>query len=144
MGFHLDHLALEQAVAGPLTDALLQTFDQGLVLLHGAGSHRHMVVFRKDPRIEIRGHVSAHIHFSQAFVILHLLRRQLDALLEGDRHVVVAGIHRFGHAAVGAIGTHDQINLQGPGFAGGLTSGVVGIGEGVGALSVGTGVDLGD
>ena len=63
MGFHLDHFALEQTIAGSLADALLQTLNQGLILLHGAGSHRDMIVFGKDPGIKIRGNIGSHIHF---------------------------------------------------------------------------------
>ena len=54
MGFDLDHFAFEQALVGPLPDAFLQTFDQALVLLHGAGAHGHVVVFGKDPGVEVR------------------------------------------------------------------------------------------
>ena len=54
MGFDLDHFAFEQALVRPLPDALLQTFDQALVLLHGAGAHGHVVVFGEDPGVEVR------------------------------------------------------------------------------------------
>ena len=144
VSFHLDHLTVDQALLGPLTDAFLQALDQGLVLLHGSGADRNVVVLGEHPGVEVGGHVRAHVHLGEALVVLHLLRGELDALLEGDRHVVIAGVHGLGHAAVGTVGANDQVHLKALGFARGFPFAVVGIGEGVRPLAVGTGVDLGD
>ena len=144
MGFHLDHFPFDQALAGPLTDAHLQVFDQGLVFLHGAGADRHVVVFGEDPGVEVRRDIGADVHLGQALVVAHLFGRKLDPLLEGDGHVVIAGIHRFGDAAVGTIGANDQIHLKAFGGAGGRTIAVVRVLQGVGTLALGSGLDLGD
>ena len=53
MGFHLDDFTMQQAIAGPQTNAFLQPLDQALVLLHRAGTHGHMVVLGENPGIEI-------------------------------------------------------------------------------------------
>ena len=143
MGLHLDHFAIEQAFFGPLTDAFLQALNQGLVVLHRSSTHGHVVVLWKDPGVKIGRHISAHIHLSQAFVIFHLFGRQLDAFLECNGNVVIAGIHRLGNTAVGPIGADDQIHLQGLGLPGGFPRGVIGIGERVRALAVLAGVDFG-
>ena len=77
--FDLDHLAFEQTLAGAITDPSLETLNQALVLLHRAGANRHVVVFGEDPGIEIGGHISAHVHLGEIFVVGHLLSRQLPA-----------------------------------------------------------------
>ena len=142
MRFHLDHFAFEQALVGPFSDALLQTLDQALVLLHGAGAHCHMVVLGEHPGIEVRRNIRADVHLGQILVIGHLFGRKLDPLLEGDGHVVVPGIHRFGHAGVGTVSADDQVHIEALLFAGGAAAAVVGVMKGVGTLSVVTGVDL--
>ena len=102
-----------------------------------------MVVLGEDPGIKIWGNIRTHVHLGEIFVVLHFLHRQPDAFLEGDRHVVIASIHGLGYAAVGAIGTNDQIHLQAFRLASGLAAGIVGVGEGVRTLAIGAGFNLG-
>jgi hypothetical protein len=143
MGFHLDHFTIEQTFFSALANAFLQALDQGLVLLHGAGAHGNVVVFGKHPGIEIGRHIGAHIHFSKTLIVLHLFRGQLDALLEGDRHVVIAGIHGLGDPAIGPIGTDDHIHDHVLGHTGGLAGAVIGVVQGVGTLALAAGINLG-
>ena len=140
MGFHLDHLAAEQALAGPLADAPLQGLDQGLVFLHGAGAHRHVVVLGKHPGVKVGGHIGAHVHLRQILVVGHFLPGQADPLLKGNGHLVGPRIHGLGHPGVGPVRADDVIHLQGlaitlePGTVGGVT-------DGVGAFALGSGGD---
>ena len=144
VGLYLDHFAIEQALFSPFPDALLQTLNQGLVLLHGAGAHSYVVVFREHPGVEIWRHIGSDIHFGQVFVILHLFGWQLNPLLESNRHVVIASIHRLGNAAIGPIGANDQINGQFLGNTSGFTGAVIGVMEGIGALALGAGINFGN
>ena len=111
MGFDLDDFAVNQPFFGSFTDALLESLDQPLVLLHGSSTNRHVVVLGEHPGIKVWRYISTHIHLSQVFVVLHLLGRQSDALLESDGHVVVTGIHSLGHSTISAISPHNQINF---------------------------------
>ena len=107
VGLHLDHLTIEQALFSPLADANLQALNQGLIFLHGACADGNMVILGENPCIKVWGNIGSHVHLGQIFIIFHLFRWQLDALLESDCHVVIAGIHCLGHPAIGAIGTND-------------------------------------
>ena len=64
--------------------------------------------------------------------------------MEGDSHVVIAGIHGFGNAAIGTISPDDQIHLKAFGGPGGRTIAVVGVLECVRPLALRSGLDLGD
>mmetsp|Transcript_2976 Transcript_2976/g.7125 ORF Transcript_2976/g.7125 Transcript_2976/m.7125 type:complete len:332 (-) Transcript_2976:82-1077(-) len=72
-----------------------------------------MVALREDPSIEVRRHVLAHIHLRPLLVVLHLVLGDAHALLESNGILVVPCPNLFGNAAVRAIGTDDDIDLQG-------------------------------
>mmetsp|Transcript_95689 Transcript_95689/g.298955 ORF Transcript_95689/g.298955 Transcript_95689/m.298955 type:complete len:254 (-) Transcript_95689:340-1101(-) len=72
-----------------------------------------MVTLGEDPGVEVRRDVLAHVHLGPLLVVLHLLVVHLHALLEGDGVLVVPRLDVLGDAAVGAVGAHNDIHLQG-------------------------------
>ena len=142
MSLHFDHFTFEEAFGGTFANALLQTFNQALVLLHRAGTNRHVVIFREDPGVKVGRHICADVHLGKILVIRHLLRRKFDSLLEGNRHVVITGVHRFCDAGIGSIGTDDQIHIQGFGLPCWTATAVVGVMDALRALTVCAGVNF--
>ena len=142
VSFHLDHFTFEQAFGGAFSNALLQALNQALVLLHRAGTNCHVVVFREHPGVEVGRHICADVHLSEILVIRHLLRWKFDPFLEGNRNVVITGIHRFRHSGVGAISPDDQIHIQGFWVPSRTATAVIGVVDAIRALPVVTGVDF--
>mmetsp|Transcript_16027 Transcript_16027/g.52205 ORF Transcript_16027/g.52205 Transcript_16027/m.52205 type:complete len:524 (+) Transcript_16027:104-1675(+) len=91
--------------------------DGGLVLRDGRAVHdstsadADMVVLGEDPGVKVGRHVIADIHLGQVLIVRHLLIRNLDAFLEGNRIVVLAGVDGLGRARVGTVGTNDDVEL---------------------------------
>mmetsp|Transcript_15478 Transcript_15478/g.10838 ORF Transcript_15478/g.10838 Transcript_15478/m.10838 type:complete len:277 (+) Transcript_15478:891-1721(+) len=71
-----------------------------------------MVVLGEHPAVEVRGHVITDVHLSEVLVELHLLVIDLDALLEGNGEVVLAGIDGLGDTGVGAVSADHDVNLH--------------------------------
>ena len=142
VSFNLDHLTLEQPFGGPFSDSLLQTLNQALVLLHRAGTNRHVVIFREHPGIEIRRYVCTDVHLREILVVGHLFRRKFDPFLEGNRHVVITGVHRLRHSGVGSIGTDDQVHIKGFRLACRTATAVIGVMNAIRPLTVFAGVDF--
>ena len=76
-----------------------------------------MVVLGEHPAVEVGGDVVADVHLGEVLVVLHLLVGDLDALLEGDGVVVLAGVDVLGDAGVGTVGTDDDVHLHRLGLA---------------------------
>ena len=97
MGFDLDDFAALKALGRAGANARLELLDLGLVDPHGASAYGDVVVLREDPGVEVGGDIVAHVHFGQVFVVGHFVVGQANALLEGDRIVVIPGLDGLGN-----------------------------------------------
>ena len=52
-------------------------------------THSDVVVLGEHPAVEVRGHIIADVHLCQVLVVVHLVVRDADALLEGNGVVVL-------------------------------------------------------
>mmetsp|Transcript_22559 Transcript_22559/g.62597 ORF Transcript_22559/g.62597 Transcript_22559/m.62597 type:complete len:456 (+) Transcript_22559:3741-5108(+) len=102
---------------GAVTGGLLVLLDGSLVH-HGAGAHSHVVVLGEHPAVKIGRHIIPDVHLCQVLVVLHLVVRDPDALLEGDGVIEFAGVDELGHAAVGTVSADHHVNLHAIGLSG--------------------------
>mmetsp|Transcript_7058 Transcript_7058/g.14178 ORF Transcript_7058/g.14178 Transcript_7058/m.14178 type:complete len:550 (-) Transcript_7058:90-1739(-) len=136
VGFHLDDLSSGDLLSSAIANGLLVLLD-GRAVDDGSGADADVVVLGEDPSVEIGRDVVSDVHFGHLLVELHLLLRDLDALLEGDGEVVFSGVHGLGHARVGAVGSDDEVDVHGLGNSGGGALGVFLVVEGVAGVFVG-------
>mmetsp|Transcript_1927 Transcript_1927/g.4195 ORF Transcript_1927/g.4195 Transcript_1927/m.4195 type:complete len:472 (+) Transcript_1927:126-1541(+) len=106
-----DDLSSGALLAGSVADRRLVLLD-GRLVDDSSRAHGDVVVLREHPAVEVGRDVVSDVHFREVLVVLHLLVRQRDALLEGDGVVVLAGTHRLGDAGVGTVGADDDVNLE--------------------------------
>ena len=78
-------------------NARLQLLNLCLVGLHGARTDGNVVVLGKNPGVKVGRHIITNVHFRQFVVVRHLIFRQPNPLLKGDRVVVITRIDRFCH-----------------------------------------------
>mmetsp|Transcript_68929 Transcript_68929/g.162082 ORF Transcript_68929/g.162082 Transcript_68929/m.162082 type:complete len:332 (-) Transcript_68929:159-1154(-) len=111
MCFHADDFAAINARCCPVTDALLVPLN-ALLVNDSAGSNGDMITLGEHPCIEVWRNIVSHIHLSTVLVVVHLVFRDLHALLECDRVLVIAGLDVLGNTAVCAISADHNIHLQ--------------------------------
>merc|ERR1719401_2256868 len=116
MRLHADDLASYNARRCPVTDALLVLLDS-LLVNDSAGANRHVVILGEHPGVEIWRDILAHVHLGALLVVVHLVFGYAHALLESNRVLVLPGLYHLGDAAVGAVTTDDDIDLEGALFA---------------------------
>mmetsp|Transcript_26347 Transcript_26347/g.40808 ORF Transcript_26347/g.40808 Transcript_26347/m.40808 type:complete len:298 (+) Transcript_26347:630-1523(+) len=117
----LDDLSALNFIGGTVADGLLVLLDSRAVD-NGSSSNTNVVVLGEDPSIEIGRDIITDIHLCHLLVKLHLLVGDLNTLLESDGEVVLSSIHGLSNAAVGSIGTDDQIKLTALGSSRGVAS----------------------
>mmetsp|Transcript_8947 Transcript_8947/g.37885 ORF Transcript_8947/g.37885 Transcript_8947/m.37885 type:complete len:469 (+) Transcript_8947:245-1651(+) len=106
-----DDLAARALLLGALAHRRLVRLDRRLV--HDrAGAHRDVVVLGEDPAVKVGRDVVADVHLRQILVVLHLLVGDLDALLERDGVVVLAGVDVLRDARVRAVGADHDVHFH--------------------------------
>mmetsp|Transcript_30256 Transcript_30256/g.45835 ORF Transcript_30256/g.45835 Transcript_30256/m.45835 type:complete len:221 (+) Transcript_30256:599-1261(+) len=112
VSFNLDNLSSLDLVPGTVSDGLLVLLD-GRSVYDSSSSNSNMIIFRKDPTVEIWRNIVANIHFSHFFVKFHFFFRDLNSLLESNCKIVLASIHSLGNSGVSSISSNDNINIHG-------------------------------
>eukprot|EP00968_Pinguiococcus_pyrenoidosus_P016466 scaffold1596_cov302-Pinguiococcus_pyrenoidosus.AAC.35 len=112
VGLDLDDLASGDLGAGAVADGLLVLLD-GRAVHDGASAHADVVILGEDPSVEVGADIVTHVHLSELLVERHLLIVDLDALLEGDGVVVLAGTDGLGDARVGTCRGQQEANQHG-------------------------------
>mmetsp|Transcript_101268 Transcript_101268/g.123990 ORF Transcript_101268/g.123990 Transcript_101268/m.123990 type:complete len:327 (-) Transcript_101268:164-1144(-) len=111
MGLNPNNLTSVDAGGCAVTDALLIPLN-ALLVDHGASANSYVIALGEDPGIEVRRDILADVHLCSFLVVVHLLLRDLHALLEGNGILIVSSLNILSHTAIGTICSDDHIHFQ--------------------------------